>query len=344
MLRPYRHEPVLSVGPKPAVPWYYEVEESAPWVSAAAAEEIRIYDLPEPRFHRRISEYWTAPEPGGRQEPSIGTLERAAPHPLRPETRYQPLPDEELGLRGPFGSFAMHLFALLLVLGGWRLTFPPETVTIPVQMVVVEPPPAPVAALPKPQAPPPPGARASDDFGDPNPKTLGPKAVEAPPAEAVPPPKPAPPPPPPELPQQAAAAMPPPPPPKPKPSQAEHPRAKPEAPPARVATHKAKFPGPEATRDEYLAYAMSLVRQHFGLLPRALIGGRRGEAVVGFTVRDDGTVASLRVVRSSTYPDIDRKAEEMILAVGRFPPLPQWFQGEAIEIQFYLDFPTGSEQ
>jgi hypothetical protein len=36
---------------------------------------------------------------------------------------------------------------------------------------------------------------------------------------------------------------------------------------------------------------------------------------------------------------IDQRIEEMIEAVGRFPPLPQWFQGLAMPFEFGFPFP-----
>ncbi len=60
-------------------------------------------------------------------------------------------------------------------------------------------------------------------------------------------------------------------------------------------------------------------------------------------VLDDGTVAMLRVGQSSGYPDIDLRVEEMIRAVGRFPPLPQWIQGPSIRLGFPSHSPKGSK-
>jgi len=109
--------------------------------------------------------------------------------------------------------------------------------------------------------------------------------------------------------------------------------------PARTATHRAKYPGPTASRDEYLAYVHSLIRQHYNMLPLAMVGGRRGETRVEFLVLDDGTIAMVRVRQSSGYPDIDARVEQMIVAVRRVPPLPQWFQGPNMALILDLPFP-----
>jgi TonB family protein len=101
------------------------------------------------------------------------------------------------------------------------------------------------------------------------------------------------------------------------------------------------FPGPAATRDEYLAYCNALIRQHFDMLPPSFIGERRGLTVLSLEVLDDGRIARVSVIRSSGYHDIDERVERMVAAVGRFPPLPQWFQGEEMALEYELPFPAG---
>jgi TonB family protein len=106
-----------------------------------------------------------------------------------------------------------------------------------------------------------------------------------------------------------------------------------------LAPKRGRFPGPAATRDEYLAYMHALIRQHYKMLPQTMVGDRRGVTVIEFVVLDDGKIALLKVRRSSGYPDIDHRVAEMIEAVGRFPPLPQWFQGLAMPFEFGFPFP-----
>jgi TonB family protein len=110
-----------------------------------------------------------------------------------------------------------------------------------------------------------------------------------------------------------------------------------------AAPHAARYAGPAASRDEYLAYLVSLTRQHMNLLPLSFVAGRSGETVVSVTVYDDGRIGPLGVVRSSGYPDIDKRIEEMIAAVGKFPPLPQWYQGNAVQLELTLKFPEALE-
>jgi TonB family protein len=76
-------------------------------------------------------------------------------------------------------------------------------------------------------------------------------------------------------------------------------------------------------------------------LPTSLVGRRRGVTVIGVVERSDGTIARLSVLKSSGYPDIDERVERMIAAVGRFPPIPQWYQGNSWNLEFTLPFPEG---
>ena len=97
--------------------------------------------------------------------------------------------------------------------------------------------------------------------------------------------------------------------------------------------------GPNATRDEYCAYALSLTLRHLNLLPASLVGARRGATVLSIRVLEDGTIQNVQVARSSGYPDIDARVEQMVLAVGRFPPLPQWLLRPWMDFTFQLHFP-----
>ena len=303
-----------------------------------------------------------------RREPTLtGAPRLVSSDPLRldPPERLAPVVDRErtrwLGL---IGSLVLHLLPLLLLIE-WPFEAPRETVPIPVQLVIEPPPPEQVLKpVPPPPAfkPPPPGRIASEDLGDTEAKKASHEPKNAPAAKDIAPPEvrpdepspqtaeDVPPPektePPPETPQQTAAIVPPPPPekppppkPQPKPAQTTRPQLHREEEPARGATRPAKYPGPAATRDEYLAYVHSLIRRHYNLLPLAMIGGRRGEAQIEFVVLDDGTIAMIRVRHSSGWPDIDERIEQMILAVHHVPPLPQWFQGERMALVLNLPFP-----
>ncbi len=254
-------------------------------------------------------------------EPERLDPERAIAEPaeLPPGRRQRRLP---VGLAGSLG---VHLLPLLVLLHG--SSAPPEiAAAIPVQLVLETPPAAPAPA----ETPPPPGRLASEDIGE----TARPAIEAAAPAPvlvAPPPPKPVPPPERPAaepLPKLAAAAP-----------ALQRPEPMPQQP-----AREARVPGPAATRDEYLAYLVTLTRRHLDMLPLNLVGGRRGETILGILVLDDGTIARISVAHGSGYPDIDARIEKMVIAVGRFPPLPQWFQGPSMELNLRLRFPEALEK
>ena len=74
-------------------------------------------------------------------------------------------------------------------------------------------------------------------------------------------------------------------------------------------------------------------------MPESVVAGRRGKTVIGVRVLDDGTIAKTRIAASSSYPDIDSRIEKMVMAVGRFPPLPEALRGQNIELDLNLNFP-----
>ncbi len=295
-----------------------------------------------------------AGDAAGRREPARPDASPASPPPERAPpvgSRQHTRPF------GPLGSALLHLLPLLLLLNGpWR---PPAVVMpIPVRVVFQPPPPAkpsPPQPRPRREVRPPPGRLASDDIGDTTTRGQDPvrseaAAAEKPAAGETAPPAPE---------QKMAAVIPP----VLVPGAAElrheklvreppHPKMKPPVPQpllrraaARVhlAPRPAQFPGPAATRDEYLAYLKFLTLKHLNMLTLAMVGGRRGQTVVDILVLDDGTVATLKVGQSSGYPEIDRQVEAMIHAVGRFPPLPQWFQGPSMQLEFRIKFPEALE-
>jgi len=103
----------------------------------------------------------------------------------------------------------------------------------------------------------------------------------------------------------------------------------------------ARYPGPSATRDEYCAYALSLVLRHLDLLPDSLVAARRGETLVTIRLRTDGSIMSAMVSHGSGYIDIDERVTKMVYAVGKFPPLPSWVTTSVADFTFRLHFPHG---
>jgi hypothetical protein len=293
------------------------------------------------------------PEP----EPARLDPSRAAPEPERPPA------GRRRGLAlGMVGSLAVHLSPLLRV-GSWTGTPAELTQPIPVQRVIEAPPPP----------PPPPPAQKREDFKRPPPgrlssEDIGEKASPPPEAAAAPPmPEPAPtqpaaaPPAPEPTPTQVAAAVPPPPsPPAPEPAPtqlaAAMPPPKPMRPPKPVARafewhrldtvpqaapRETGVPGVPATRDEYLAYCMSLVRRHLAALSPGFLNGRHGVTRFRLVVLDDGTIARITLANPSPYPEVDARIEEAVNAVHRFPPLPQWLQGPRIDLILQVIYPEG---
>jgi periplasmic protein TonB len=266
--------------------------------------------------------------------------------------------------RGSIGSLLFHLLPLLALITWLR---PPLDMPapIPVQLVIEQPPPPPPPPPPKPEPqpekPPPSGLHASDDFGEvgkPSPQR-GNEHTEptkgeppAPPAEAK---TDAAPPDPPIETQQLAAVAAPPPPPKPTPPKqqtaARVPRLEglelplpihPDQP--SQASASARFPGPNATRDEYCAYALHLTLEHIDLLPKSMLGARRGDTTVVIRVREDGTILGARVLNGSGYGDIDDRVVEMVKAVRQFPAFPLWLRGPVQDFTLHMHFPNPAQQ
>jgi TonB family protein len=304
----------------------------------------------------KVAAFASRPEPAlgtalgfvGFDDPPPLDLLRVTPEPKSPPRRPKML------TAGVIASCGLHLLPLLLLL---RWAGAPVEVArpIPVQLVVEPPPPpAPPPPQPQPEKKPPPGRLASESMGEPAPQperpaaAVTPTTAAAPPAEtqtaAVVPPPPVPTPaskPVPTPTPQPAAALPETPlPPPPKPAVKRVAAAQP-VPRRRPAPSAARHPGPLATRDAYLAYCMSLVRRYFGMLPASFIAGRRGVTTLAIVVLDDGTIGRVSVLHASGYPDIDSRVEEMLTAVRRFPPLPQWVQGPSVVLFYDMPFPEG---
>jgi protein TonB len=302
-----------------------------------------------------------------RPEPSLASspfyIEFDEPARLDPERsgliwELVPASDRAIALRSPLASLLFHLLPILMLILLPLLVIEPPA-PIPVQLVFEQPPPPPPPPPPpepqqqQQQQPPPPRMESrlsSVDLGAVKPKfDLGrsvdpvqqPSAAERQPdptetqtaAMTPPPPVPVPKPAPPKE-RPSPFNM-------PKPSGAHVPRRE-ETP--RDAPRSARYPGTAATKDEYLAYLVSLTRQHINLLPLSFIGERRGETVISVVVYENGRIGALGVVRSSGYPDIDQRIEQMVAAVGKFPPLPQWYQRNAVQLELTLRFPEALER
>jgi TonB family protein len=260
-------------------------------------------------------------DPGGPGPGRLDTARATAEPDQAPPPRRRALP---VGL---IGSLGLHLSPLVVLLH-WSSAPAESAAPIPVQLVLEEPAPSPPPA-PAPK-PPPLGRRASEDVGET--KAEPDHSAETQIAAALPRPMPDP------SPEPAPA-------PEPKPTTHAEPPVK-QTVGARLAPNpraapRAQVPGPSATRDEYLAYCMNLIRRHFGLLPPSFIAGRHGATMLTIVVLDDGTIARIAVAQGSPYPDIDARIEEAVAAVRRFPPLPQWIQGPSVSLTLQLGYPGG---
>jgi TonB family protein len=305
-----------------------------------------------------------------RTEPSLASLPFFVgfdePEPLDPERvgliwELVGAQRPRMRLRSPFIALFLHLAVLLLIVG-WASTVTEDAPLIPIKLVIEQAPPepdpqpveqpptptqperaeaqsqpvqsAPVQSTPAPPAPTPP-VHAKLQNPPAKPKPAQPKPAPTPPVHAtpqiqqeqLPPPRPAP---------ISRPAEPPPAPAPTPPRPYEPPPAPAPTPPRPYEAPSVPYPGAGASQDGYLAYLVTLTGQHMNLLPKSLVGDRRGETVVGVAVRRDGVIERVSIVRPSAYPDIDQRVAQMVAAVGRFPPVPNVFQGSPVELE--LDF------
>jgi TonB family protein len=270
-------------------------------------------------------------------------------------------------------SITLHLLPLALLLLAWPIAPAEVAAPIPVQLVVEQPkPPPPARPAPAPEKRRPPGRLASQDMGnpaakerrsgpEPEPSTQPQQPEKMGDALPLVKPSPEPPPEPADQPQQQAMLPLPALPAVPRadaiPPEARRQQAKPRLPQQRQSSEPSvihfagawtRLPahlgalGPAATADPYLAECNAMILQHIGLVSPAFIGDRRGSVVIGLSIFGDGRIARVSVVQSSGYPDIDARVEKMIIAVARFPPVPQRFQwqieGEQMGMSFFASF------
>jgi len=253
---------------------------------------------------------------------------RSAGEPEEPH----PAPRRRASAISLLASFGVHLLTLIVLITG---NSAPAEVSggIPMHLVIEEAPSVPDEAPPD---------RSASETTDAAPRLVEGGALSAvaePPAPppitvavAVPPPI------------TVAAAVPPPqpspPPPVPTPTVAValEPAANQPQPAA------APTPGVGTARGDYLDYLVTLTRGHFDILPLAFLAGRHGRTTLSVLVLEDGTIGGITVKHSSGYPDIDSKIEQMVAAVGRFPPPPDTYQRPAVALDFNLTFPDALQR
>jgi len=97
-------------------------------------------------------------------------------------------------------------------------------------------------------------------------------------------------------------------------------------------------------RGDYLNQLVVLTRGHLDILPLSFLAGRRGQTTLSVLVLEDGTISRISVKSSSGYPDVDTRIEQMVAAVGRFPPVPASLPHPAVELDFDMSFPDSLQQ
>lgn len=100
-----------------------------------------------------------------------------------------------------------------------------------------------------------------------------------------------------------------------------------------------RAPGTDESKGDYYETLRQLTRQHIDMLAAAFLNGRRGTTVLRILVMRDGAIAQISVAQSSGYSDVDARIEQMVNAVGHFPPLPAAFLGPSADLQLKLMFP-----
>jgi TonB family protein len=239
----------------------------------------------------------------------------------------------------PFGllaSFTVHLLPLLVLLD-WARAPVGLSGGIPVRLVLEQPPAATekTAVRDRPATPDNgetiPQAQDVTAPAAAQPARPQAAAVAPPPAKPSPPPKPVPP---------VSRPLPQP---TPRPQSQPQPAATTAAAAQPQAQRAVATAGAGAVQGDYFSYLVTLTRRHSDLLPMSFLAGRRGETILSVVVLGDGTIGRIAVKRSSGYPDIDARIEQMVAAVGRFPPPPQRYQGSLLDMDFRLAFPNGLE-
>lgn len=86
-----------------------------------------------------------------------------------------------------------------------------------------------------------------------------------------------------------------------------------------------QFPGGQAKLMEFLAANVKY--------PEAAEGAIQGRVVVSFTVKKDGSIDNIEVVRS-VYPDLDKEAVRVVKLFPNF--IPATFNGKAVDCIFTL--------
>ncbi len=98
--------------------------------------------------------------------------------------------------------------------------------------------------------------------------------------------------------------------------------------------HHAKYPGPDASKDAYLAYINELVKdcQTPEIISQLASVGRL--PLISIAVRHNGVILWVNVIRSSGSTDFDEHYKTIFDCVGRFPPLPDYIPGSTVTLTY----------
>ena len=151
-------------------------------------------------------------------------------------------------------------------------------------------------------------------------------------AQASPPAQPAPPAPQPQESPPLPAPSPAPPPPQAKPQQQETASS-----PAQIQARRPTA-GEENELINYFARIKTLVERNKRYPQEARRRGQEGTVVLRISIREDGSLGSVSIVKSSGYSSLDGETLRVIRSIGRFPPPPG---GRPIEFNLEVEYKLG---
>jgi protein TonB len=90
--------------------------------------------------------------------------------------------------------------------------------------------------------------------------------------------------------------------------------------------------------DEYLGMIRRRISKKKMFPAEALTEGMRGTSLVGFRLHRNGTVSGVRIVRGSRSPILDSEAQMTVRRAAPFPPIPDRFSGNSMDLQVPISF------
>ncbi|HUZ73633.1 MAG TPA: TonB family protein [Stellaceae bacterium] len=93
--------------------------------------------------------------------------------------------------------------------------------------------------------------------------------------------------------------------------------------------------------DDYLEALQRWLSKYKRYPAAALKKKEEGQAVVGFTLKRDGTVLSAWIVRSSGVPALDAAALELMHRASPVPPVPARYQGSELKLAIPVNYSIG---